>query len=96
MNIKLSQQIRAAGVNPYTKVVRTFQSTFTPQAGHKISDPAFGDMQYYDVEDVIIDFSENECWVILPTMIIPSDDIEDLRDAVREYRSHGWECPKPV
>ncbi|APB69775.1 hypothetical protein C5G87_25535 [Paenibacillus peoriae] len=96
MSVIISQQISATGVKEYTKVMRTFDSQFTPLVGQKIRDTAFGDMQYYDVEDVFIDLAENEYWVILPAVLLHSDDIEDIRDAVREYRSHGWECTKPL
>lgn len=96
MSVIISQQISATGVKEYTKVMKTFDSQFTPLVGQKIRDTAFGDMQYYDVEDVFIDLAENECWVILPAVLLHSDDIEDIRDAVREYRSHGWECTKPL
>ncbi|MFB5677080.1 hypothetical protein ACE3NQ_06225 [Paenibacillus terreus] len=92
----ITQQISATGVKEYTKVARTFESYSLPSTGHKITDPAFGDMLYYEVEDVLIDYAADECLVALPPVTIHSDDAEDLRDAVREYESHGWTCTKPV
>ncbi len=94
MNIVISQQIKATGVNEYTKVSRTFESEAIPHIGHKIMDAAFGDMLYYEVEDVMLDYSVAECWVVLPSVTIHTSDVEDLRDAAREYESHGWVCTK--
>ena len=96
LKIVITQQISATGVKEYTKVARTFESYSLPNTGHKITDPAFGDMLYYEVEDVMIDYAADECLVALPPVTIHSDDAEDLRDAVREYESHGWTCTKPV
>ncbi|SDC86574.1 hypothetical protein SAMN05428987_3094 [Paenibacillus sp. CF095] len=79
-----------------TEVVRTFESAMMPQVGQKIRDRMFGHSADLIVEDVVIDYATDECYVYLAPVTLDNADRDDLRDHVREYERHGWEWPRPI
>lgn len=79
-----------------TQVVRTFESKMMPQVGHKIRDRSFGSDVDRAIEDVVIDYVADECYVYLSVVTLEGADKEDLRDYAREYELHGWEWPRQI
>lgn len=97
MEVYISQMVHARQIDVSTKMVKSFVSNMMPQIGFKLQDPAFRHgVPRYEVEDVIINYDENETWVLLAPVELDTNDKEDVKDFIREYKSHGWENPIPL
>lgn len=96
MEVYISQMVHARQIGVSTKLVKSFVSNMMPQIGFKLQDPAFRAVPRYEVEDVIINYDENETWVLLAPVELDTEDKDDVKDFVREYERFGWENPVPL
>jgi hypothetical protein len=94
IDLVISQTIATtSGIS--TQVVRTHMTKMMPQVGHKLQDRAFGDVAY-PIEEVVLNFDADEVTAYLQIVMLDGADIEQVREYVRDYEKHGWECIHPI
>lgn len=96
MDIHLSQTITTGDGQSGRQLIKSFASQPVPSVGFKIKDIAFSDPSEYEVINVAINYENEDCFVYLEPILLESNDTEDLKDFIREYVIHGWECPIPL
>ncbi|MEK3776829.1 hypothetical protein MHB85_20210 [Paenibacillus sp. FSL K6-4396] len=79
-----------------TEVVRTVESVMMPQVGQKIRDRTFGPDTDLAIENVVIDYLTEECFVYLVPVRLNDADENELRNHAQEYERRGWEWPRPI
>ena len=89
MKIKLIQYVNIeSDIAPYFWE-KTYESSIMPIIGNKIQDSLWKDPYEYKIEDVVIDYKENECTVTMEKYSheIPKERVEEISKLAQ---LHGW------
>ena len=90
MIIVLTQKITLLKKSEYTNIIKTFDSNVIPHKGDFIQDLAWKDPFEYEVEEVTINYEENQCYAELPEILINSNDRKDLENYIVNIKNFGW------
>lgn len=90
MMVLLIQKITLLRKSEYTNIMKTFESNIIPHKGDYIEDSAWNDPFEYQVQEVTLNYEENECYVELPEILINSNDRKDLDKYIENIKSFRW------
>ncbi|MBZ9688382.1 hypothetical protein G9F72_018800 [Clostridium estertheticum] len=97
MKIILSQQITLGDFRKGLRnVTKTFESNVVPHKGDFISDSVWKDPYEYEVQEVNINYQQDECYVQLPLIKLETNDKESLKGYIEMTRLHEWVCAVEV
>jgi hypothetical protein len=92
MKIRLSQVISLKTYSEGTiSISKEFQSNIIPHKGDMIGDSVWKDPYEHEVDEVIIDYSQDTCFVSLEMIKMDHDNIEVLKEWKQMVKLHGWE-----
>ncbi len=101
MKIVLRQYVGIKGKN-YTNrgVSKTFENNVIPHVGMFIADSAYKEPYEHEVEEVVVNYDDNTCYVLLKAHEIEADKEisgEEEKQVVHYhldvFKTHGWEVP---
>lgn len=93
MKIILMQQIQLEDFRKgWRNITKEFESNIVPHKGDLISDSVWKDPYEYEVVEININYSENECYVSLAPIKLETNDIEHLKKYTEMTKLHHWEC----
>lgn len=94
IKITLDHQIQLQDFREgFVNIYKDFESNIIPHKGDFISDTCFKDPYEHEVIDVVIDYQQNECGVMLKPIIVEHNEKEFLLQYVEMAELHGWYCP---
>ncbi|NGU29031.1 hypothetical protein [Clostridium perfringens] len=92
MKIRLSQLV---ALEDFKKgcftMTKEFESPVIPHGGDKIADSVWKDPYEHNVSEVIIDYSDNTCYVTLEPIRFENNDKDVLKLWYNMVESHGWD-----
>ncbi len=89
MKIILSQMIGSQEyIKNYLSITKEFESNIIPHIGDSIYDSLWKNPYEYEVMDIVINYSENECLVALSGIITSGK--EELKYWQNEAQKHKW------
>lgn len=101
LNIIIRQYVGIKGKNhTYRGVSKEFESNVIPHAGMFIADSAYKEPYEHVVEEVIVNYDDNACYVLVKPHEIEADkeiSKEEEQKVVQYYldvfKTHGWKVP---
>lgn len=101
MKIILRQYVGIKGKELTNRgISKEFESNVVPHVGMFIADIAFKDPYEHEVEEVIINYGDDTCYVLLKPHEIEADkEISEEEEKqvihyhIDVFKAHGWEVP---
>lgn len=92
MKVRLSQVIGLANFKDgHISISKEFESNIIPHKGDYIADLVWDEPYQYKVSEVVIDYSQNTCYVTLAMIVLESSDLQALKKFKEIAELHNWE-----